>query len=626
MSNSANLSPAKKRIHALDLQLCNQIAAGEVVERPGSALKELCENSLDAGATRIRIEIEGGGTDLLLVADNGSGIVAEDLPLALSRHATSKIKNADDLFAIKSWGFRGEALAAIAAVSRTTLTSRETEASSARQLVCEAGQILRDSDIAREVGTTVKVEELFFNTPVRRKFLKSIASETSYCIQIVQRLALASPEVDWELWVNNKKEFHFPQAKDPRDRIVQVFREGLRTNVKSEELIFLDEKKSDLHLWGYLLPSSALIPSTRGMFTYVNRRSVKDKLLQQAVTTAAREVLFGTSFPQIVLHIDTAPENVDVNVHPTKAEIRFRNGAQLFGLIRSTLEKALAKQRPQGIASLAHETSSQAISNSFTHFSPSQLSSSSTSPIDFVPFRPENAAHDSANLKLNLDLPVGFNQKSDPTLTMESAPNLTTRLQYLGSLKNTYLVCQDQTGMLLIDQHAAHERVTYERIKNQVFDKAMPSSALLIPIILELSASHIRLLEELGPKLSNLGLEFDLAGPQQITVRALPSYLLRSDGSPSLSLNQLFKKIAEEIESNSAEACEEILKEAILETLATQSCHGSVRAGQSISALEAQSLISQMSDTDFSGHCPHGRPTTVRLNWPELERMFKRIF
>lgn len=594
------------RIQALDLQLCNQIAAGEVVERPGSALKEMVENSLDAGATQIRIEIRGGGAELLLVSDNGSGIFADDLALALSRHATSKIRTSDDLFAIRSWGFRGEALAAIAAVSRLTISSRQADAPEGREIISEAGNIVSDKKIARAQGTSLRVEDLFFNTPVRKKFLKTAAGETSFCIQTVHKLALASPEVDWELWVEDTKELHYPAVKDPRDRIVQVFRDGLRTKVAPEELIVLDNNKPDARLWGYLLPSTALIPSTRGMFTFVNRRSVKDKLLQQAIITAAREVLFGSSFPQIVLHIDTAPENVDVNVHPTKAEVRFRNGAQIFGLIRSTLEKALAAQRP-----------------------PVMLESL------------EKPAFGSANLEMNLAMPAQFAQKSGATESSISAntpewrsqeaalappPPQRRGPQYLCTLKNTYLLCQDEEGMLLIDQHAAHERISYERLKTQEFRRAAVASAqLLIPLVLELPLGAVQLLEQAEEVLQDLGLEFDRAGPTQIAVRSLPAQLLRRDGSPSISLSQLFRKLAEELEVSPPEASGEILKACILETLATQSCHGSVRAGQALSPPEVEALLQDMSETDFSGHCPHGRPTTVRLKWTDIERLFKRI-
>jgi DNA mismatch repair protein MutL len=593
----------QNRIKALDTLLCNQIAAGEVVERPGSALKELCENSLDAGATQIRVELKGGGADLLVVNDNGHGIHNQDLLLALSRHATSKIRTADDLFAIRSWGFRGEALAAINAVSRLKISSRRSEASEGREIISEAGTITSDRPVARSIGTSISVEDLFFNTPVRKKFLKSLAGESSHCIQTIHRLALASPEVDWELWIDDQKQLHYPSVKDPRDRIVQVFRDGLRTKVTADELIKLDETRGNLRVWGYLLPSAALIPSTRGIFTYVNQRSVKDKLLQQAITTAAREVLFGASYPQIVLHIDTDPENVDVNVHPTKAEVRFRNGSQLFGLIRSTLEKALAAQRPLTAAPL-----------------------------------PAPAAFGSTNLDLGLAMPAQYAQKlaalpemqkvdfttashlSLTELTKQSGP------QFLCTLKNTYLVCQDEEGLLLVDQHAAHERVTYERLKANEFAKSVaPSAALLIPLMLEVPTGAGDLLEQASPQLSALGLDFDRAGPSQITVRALPPLLITRDGNPRISLGQLFRSIADELEHSTPEASAEILKSCILETLASQSCHGSVRAGQTLSAQEVSALLRDMTETDFAGHCPHGRPTTVRLKWSDIERMFKRI-
>ena len=599
------------RIHKLDEALSNQIAAGEVVERPGAALKELVENALDAEATEIRISIAGGGINLLEVIDNGTGIHPEDLPLSLDRHATSKLRTSQDLFAIRSWGFRGEALASIAAVSRLKISSRTKDFDIGREITCEATQTIASKSVARPVGTTVRIEELFFNTPARKKFLKSQAAETSYAIQTLYRLALGSPKVSFELWVDGEKQFHFPATIHIEDRITQIFHDGFRVKVESNELIPLENHKPDASISGFVLPASHFIPSTRGIFTYVNGRSVKDKVLQQAITAASKEILFGNNYPQIVLYLETAPENVDVNVHPTKSEVRFRNSNQIFGLIRSTLEKTLAALRPVTIPEINNEEANSTATATLSENSPA--------------FNFSTYTH--FHQKTTSPTTIAFNNISDHESSCpEIAAAHYTGPQFLGTLKNTYLVCQDEDGLLLVDQHAAHERITYEKLKKEQL-KNIQSAPLLIPIVTEIPPASIGLLEAEFPRLEKLGLSLDRAGPSQIMIRSIPAILLGKDNAPRISLGKLIRDLADHFTNNDTnpDNLSDILLESILHTLATQSCHGSVRAGQTLSYLEAQSLLQQMSNTDFAGHCPHGRPTTVRLRWNELEKLFKRI-
>ncbi len=579
------------RITKLDDALSNQIAAGEVVERPSAALKELVENSLDAGATTLRVSIREGGVKLLEVVDDGHGIHPEDLRLALDRHATSKIRETKDLFAIHTWGFRGEALASIGAVSRLKLSSRHKDFPVGREIVCEATQLKDAKEITRTVGTTIEVSELFFNTPARRKFLKSQASETSACAQTLHRLALASPEVSFEFWIDGKKSFHFPAVKKTEERVAQVFREAFNLEIGVEELIPFSKNKPDASVHGFLLPTKYFIPSSRGIFLFVNKRSVKDKVLQQAVMTAAKEVLFGSAYPQLALYLETSPESVDVNVHPTKSEVRFRNSSQIFGLIRSTVEEALAKTRPA---------------------MPEDISFPSPSTPMAAP-------------SFSFEAPTHFHQKADIEQEVLSPPALARGPQFLGTLKNTYLVCQDDEGLLLVDQHAAHERVSYEKLRKQRLART-ESAQLLIPIIVEVPERSADLLEaELG-KLSDLGLELDRSGPTQISVRAIPPLLLRGDGTPRISFSKLVKELAATMEhENAPDIVADEVKKVMLDGLASESCHGSVRAGKSLSPMEAHHLLAQMDQTDFAGHCPHGRPTTLRLDWRDIEKMFKRI-
>lgn len=597
----------KPRILKLDEQLSNQIAAGEVVERPGSALKELVENSLDAGAKNIRIHMRDGGASLLEVADDGHGIDKEDLLLALDRHATSKIRKTEDLFAINSWGFRGEALASIAAVSRLTLSSRTADSETGREIICEGGVIREDRSIARPIGTTVKVEDLFFNTPARKKFQKSQSAESSFCSQTFHRLALGSPECSFELNSNGERLFHYP-AQDRMDkRVAEVYRSAWRLTIEEKDILHVHSESSPLKLQAWILPSKHFIPSSRGILLYVNKRSVKDKLLQQSVLAAAKEALFGNLYPQLVLFLETPPDGVDVNVHPAKSEVRFRDSGHVFAFVRKYLERALAGDRRGSVAfpESAHlpsppttETPSN-LFESFAHFH--QKAAPATGTI----FSPESFA----------PAPQPFSSQAP-----YAGP------QFLGTLKNTYLVCQDDNGLLLVDQHAAHERVTYEKLKKSRFARA-ESAPLLIPIQVEMGRESLDRLESEFPRFAEHGLSLDRTGPTLLAVREIPQLLLRRDGSPVLPIGTFLRKLVQDWDESAVDGeLAEIFRSRLLDVLASESCHGSVRAGQSLSPQEAHSLLAQMSETDFSGHCPHGRPTTVRFRWTDIERLFKRVF
>jgi DNA mismatch repair protein MutL len=605
------------RIQKLDDQLSNQIAAGEVVERPSAALKELMENSLDAGSTSVRVQVREGGSALLEVADDGHGIHPDDLRLALDRHATSKIRKTEDLFSIRSWGFRGEALASIGAVSRLTLSSRALGESTGQLILCEGGLIREEKMVARAQGTTVRVEDLFFNTPARKKFLKSQNAETSQCTQTFHRLALGSPHVSLELQLNGERAYQFSSAAREESRVVDVYHAAWKLDLEEKDLMRVEVESLPLKLRAFILPSRHYIPSSRGILCYVNGRTVKDKLIQSAVLAAAKETLFGNLYPQLVLFLDLPADAVDVNVHPTKAEVRFRDPGHVFAFVRKYLERALAGDR-RGSVSL-QELSAP---------SPQSLEALSLGTL----FTGNASFHQKASDSTPwASLPESTREALMPALPMPApspampAP-LGPRPQFLGTLRNTYLVCQDQDGLLLVDQHAAHERVTYERLKKSRLAEAA-SAPLLIPIQVELSREVLDRMEGDFPKLGEFGLQLDRTGPTLLAVRALPTLLLKKDGSPALPIGAFLRKVSSGWDSLSEEGdLAAAVQERMLHSLATESCHGSVRAGQSLSAPEAMALLEQMSDTDFSGHCPHGRPTTVRFKWSEIERLFKRIF
>ncbi len=599
------------RILKLDDQLSNQIAAGEVVERPGSALKELVENSLDAGAKNVRISLNEGGTQLLEVADDGRGIHRDDLLLALDRHATSKIRRTEDLFAIDTWGFRGEALASIAAVSRLTLSSRAEGAETGRELVVEGGIIREDRTVARPVGTTVRVEDLFFNTPARKKFQKSVGAESTFCAQTFHRLALGSPECAFTFTANGEKLFQYAAEGRMETRVAEVYRASWRLKLEENEILHLHSESPPLKLQAWILPSKHFIPSSRGILLYVNRRTVKDKLLQQSVLAAAKEALFGNLYPQLVLFLETPPDSVDVNVHPAKSEVRFRDSGHVFAFVRKYLERALAGDRRGSVEntslSALPPAQNPALFESFANFH--QKASENTMALG-ESFAPSPASYP----------PVGIAATGAAAMAPYSGP------QFLGTLKNTYLVCQDENGLLLVDQHAAHERVTYEKLKKSRFAKS-EGAPLLIPIQVELGRDQLDRLESEFSRFAELGLILDRTGPTVLAVRELPALLLRRDGAPVLPIGTFLRKLVQDWDESAVEGeLAELFRSRLLDVLASESCHGSVRAGQSLSAQEGHALLAQMQETDFSGHCPHGRPTTVRFRWGEIERLFKRVF
>jgi DNA mismatch repair protein MutL len=610
-----------KRIQKLSDPLANQIAAGEVVERAGSALKELMENSLDADAKSIRVKWESAGASLLEVADDGHGIHAEDLHLALDRHATSKISSTEDLFAIQTWGFRGEALASIGAVSRLTLNSRREGSQMGNEIFCEGGWIKEEKPVARPVGTTVRIEDLFFNTPARKKFLKSASAETTYCLQNFHRLALSSPKTAFEFSSDGETLFHYPALETTAERVADVYRKAWRLSIEAKDLMEVKAESNPLKLQAWILPSKHHIPTSRGILLYVNKRSVKDKLLQQAVIAAAKETLFGNLYPQLVLNLELPADAVDVNVHPTKAEVRFREGGHVFAFLRKHLEKALASERPSGLFA---SPQGQTFSNSEHPETHANLLFSSATQYQ------QKAPPEISNFEQATNwIAEGIFEKDTNQTHGNSYPSPTDAPyqgpQFLGNLKNTYLVCQDAEGLLLVDQHAAHERVTYEKLKKTRLSK-QEGAPLLIPIQVEMGREQLDRLENELPKFAELGLILDRTGPTLLAVREIPAILLKKDGSPVISIGNFLRKIVqgwEEI-SVTGELADQ-LREKILDVLASESCHGSVRAGKSLSPQEAMALLQQMQTTDFAGHCPHGRPTTVRFRWTDIERLFKRI-
>ena len=660
------------RIAALPDHLVNQIAAGEVVERPANALKEIVENSIDAGATAIEVELAGGGIRLIRVSDNGGGIHPDDIELALHRHATSKIKTLNDLEHVASMGFRGEGLASIASVSRLTLTSRQDGSAHATQVKAEDGKLSSPTAAAHPVGTTIEAAELFFNTPARRKFLKSENTEYAHCATMLERLALAHPHIAFSLKRDGKQVFKLP-AQSLHERIAAIVGEDFQ--VASLEI---DSGNGALRLYGAIAKPTFAKGKTDKQFCFVNHRFVRDKVMLHAVKQAYRDVLHNALTPAFVLFLDLPPEAVDVNVHPTKTEIRFRDSQQVHQLVFHTLNKALADTRADltesvgnagevlyeitGIRPAAtssenepsgfHPNPTASSENIFaatpnTHISEprSAFSSGKTAPMPYQAARApqqrslslresraalntyaelfKSTAADEADIEL-----AQFEQARFGTMSATSSENTTRsfsddpkpELPPLGfaiaQLLGIYILAQAEDSLLLIDMHAAAERVNYEKMKRQRQENGnLQSQRLLIPVTFAASHEECAALADHADTLAGFGLELSDMGGNTLAVRAVPAMLGKAD------VVSLAKDVLGELaQVGSSQTIEEHENH----ILATMSCHGSVRAGRQLTLPEMNALLRDMENTPRSNQCNHGRPTWVKLTLKELDALFLR--
>ena len=622
------------RIHALPDHLVNQIAAGEVVERPAAALKEIIENSIDAGASRIQVELAGGGIRLIRVADNGSGIHADDLPLALSRHATSKIASLQDLEHVRSMGFRGEGLASIASVSRLTLTSRQEGSTAARQVRARDGQIEPAAAAAHPVGTSVEVADLFFNTPARRKFLKSENTEYAHCATVFDRLALANPHIAFELVHNGKTTAKYP-AQSQNERIAVV----LGPDFQAASLP-IDSGNGILRLHGLIAKPTFAQGRSSQQYCFVNNRFVRDKVMLHAAKQAYRDVLHQQITPAFVLFLELPPEMVDVNVHPTKTEIRFRDSQAVHQLVFHTLNKTLADTRADqtdsvsNAGSLLQHIHSQRLPESGQgEFSGSP---SARTPVAYSPARApqqqrltlqESRAAWQTYAELykhsgNEDPELAALEQSCFAPSAEAArlPETHAEEHPLGfaiaQLLGIYILAQAENSLLLIDMHAAAERVNYEKMKAQRQSHgSLHSQQLLIPVSFEASHEEMAALAEHADLLRQYGLDCSAVGSHTIAVRAVPQMLSKAD-IPELARSML----QEAAHTGSIRTVEE-RENRILSTMA---CHGSVRAGRRLTLPEMNALLRDMENTPRSNQCNHGRPTWVKLTLADLDALFLR--
>lgn len=616
------------KIRLLDPRLANQIAAGEVVERPASVVKELLENSLDAGARRIELDIEEGGVKLIRVRDDGAGIAEDDLPLALSRHATSKISVLEDLESVASLGFRGEALASISSVSRLCLsTAQEGSASgwSARSEGRDMETVL--APVGHPRGTTVEVRDLFFNTPARRKFLRTEKTEFNHLEEVVKRQALSRYDVGFSLRHNGRAVHSLKPADNQLEqerRLASVCGPAFM-----EQALYIDREAMGLRLWGWVaLPSFSRSQADLQHF-YVNGRYVRDRLVVHAVRQAYRDVLFHGRHPAFVLYLELAPAAVDVNVHPTKHEVRFRDGRTVHDFIFRTLHKVLADVRPdtvpQQAAMPAGDTESlMAMPETQSAMPLGEAGSASPASFNAAPssFQPQNSAAYNPQYQSQYGAGVADQRANYQRLQVgsESAAagdgSVAPPLGYaLAQLKGIYILAENQQGMVLVDMHAAHERITYERMKNARDGEGIRSQPLLVPMNLAVSEREADCAEQHAEVFAELGMRIERAAAESIIVRELPTILADT------SVEQLVRDVLSDLlEFGSTDR----IQAHINEILSTMACHGSVRANRRLTLPEMNGLLRDMEATERSGQCNHGRPTWVQVGLAELDKWFLR--
>ena len=586
------------RVHRLDTTLANQIAAGEVVERPASILKELLENSLDAGATRITIHLEGGGMDLLGVEDDGVGILAEDLPLALERHATSKVATWEDLQAIQTMGFRGEALPAIASVSRLELLSRARSQNQAARLQVTGGMAAAPEPAARAPGTTVRVADLFFNVPARRKFLRSPAAELSRNQKVLRQIALANFPVAFQLIQNGRSLAQFPPATDAESRaarVAAIMGEGFLANA-----LYIEQEDQGLSLSGWLgLPTYNRARGDEQYF-YVNGRPVRDPVVTHALRAAYNDVLFQDRHPLYALYLKLPPERVDVNVHPAKAEVRFRDGREIHDFLFHTLRRVIAEQggaQPRVTVPVQPFSQGPAATKSPAYV-PTQRSLNAAAQESAGAYWEHLVAPVMASVP-SPDLPAAPAQELAPNYTLGQA---------VGQIHARFILAQNSEGMILIDQHAAHERILYEKMKNM--SQQNEKQAFIIPEYVHVTAAQMARFDKRQRDLQAAGLDISVAGPGTLAIHAAPKAIAAA------TYGQIVADILAE-EPAWAEGDGDAV-------LADMACRAAIKTNHRLSLEEMNSLLRQLEATPRFGQCNHGRPTVVYFSLADIDRLFLR--
>jgi DNA mismatch repair protein MutL len=630
---TAESARRSRGIAPLPDQLISQIAAGEVVERPASVVKELLENALDAGATTLRITLDEGGVKRIVIADDGCGIPSNELPLALLRHATSKIRSLADLEAVATLGFRGEALASIASVAELFITSRTESCPHATKIDAQTGVL---SPAAGGVGTTMEVRELYFNTPARRKFLKSEQTELGHCLDVIRRTALARPDVAISVMHNGRAIEHW-NATDPQTRVAKILGEVFET-----AHLPLDERAGPLAVYG----CAGLPTASRGradqQYFFVNGRFVRDKLLTHAVRAAYEDVLHGNRYPAYVLFLDLPPESVDVNVHPSKIEVRFRDSRSIHQYVFHAVQRALARHAGESPETTSGGHAAQIEATGPASFSAKPFASAP----DTLNLKSENGTNWMRQSRMTQGtLPVAqplalydalFGRKDSPATPQEEpglawaeqkAPDYQAQKAPLpqsdeqplgfaiGQIHGIYVLAQNARGLVLVDMHAAHERILYEQFKHALADHDISVQPLLIPVSMTAEPVEIGIVEEEKETLDALGFDLAVLSPTSIAIRAVPALLKDAD------LQSLARAVLADLHAYGGSR---VLTERQHEMLGTLACHHAVRANRRLTLDEMNALLRQMEATERADQCNHGRPTWFQLTLADLDRLFMR--
>jgi DNA mismatch repair protein MutL len=613
-------------IAKLSSLLISQIAAGEVIERPASVVKELLENSIDAGATRIEIAVEQGGAQLIRVSDDGRGIPEAELPLALAQHATSKLQTPEQLAAIHTLGFRGEALASIASVSRLRLTSRPRDCEAAATVQASGDQLTGPVPAASSPGTVIEVRDLFFNVPARRKFLRATSTEFGHIHETVARLAMVHPAVGLRLAHHGRKVLDLPSGQSPARRCIEII------GAEMAEQLLEFQRDGEQAVWG--LAGLPALARASGKFLYlcVNGRCVRDRNLVHAVREAYRGLIPPDRHPTAVVFLTLDPRQVDVNVHPAKAEVRFREPSRIHGLVLTAVRQTLlgadltpsasvaqrpASLQPAGATAPQAPASPSALVDYFRQMDPTQKG--------FVYQEVKRAVAEDDMFADADDAPASDSPAAEPASAGgNGAPQRSSlRPQSILQVHNSYLVTQDEEGLLIVDQHALHERVMFETLRRRVLGegKALESQRLLMPEILDADEPRQALLADLQPLLSRIGIEAEPIGPRAVAIQAFPSFLF----SRKVEAGPFLTELLEAAEEGEIRVGDPTAEEAALhEVLDMMACKAAVKAGDRLTEAELAELLARRREIERSSNCPHGRPTTLRLSLKELEKQFGR--
>jgi DNA mismatch repair protein MutL len=600
--------------------LSNKIAAGEVVERPASVVKELVENALDAGSSRVVVDVEKGGRSLIRVSDNGSGMGHDDALLALERYATSKIFKDQDLFAINTLGFRGEALPSIAAVSRFELTSRAAAADTGTEIRVEGGKIKDVSEVGAPPGTMVTVRQLFFNTPARRKFLKTIGTEMGHIADMVARIALGAPAVGLRLSHNEKIVKDWPAASKPLDRVVDVLGKDLKNSLNAIEFC-----NNGISVAGWIASPLVTRRTSRAIFIYVNGRFVRDRIVQHALFEGYSQRLVKGQFPVAVIFINLPYDAVDVNVHPTKNEVRFARQRDVHEAVRRAVAQTLYEvDLPQWRPADSPPDRGPVAPGRVSEVAPGEFGRRKAEGLEFG-MRNAECGKDGMKIgRWNTQRTAADTHRAPSIEHLSSSPpqhdlwqkKAFGHMRVIGQFHNTYIVCESEAGLILIDQHAAHERVLYEQFSARSSGAQKSAQRLLVPETLELGYREAGVLEKMIPQLREMGLDIEPFGGNTFVVKAVPVLLAEREIKPLLI--EMVEQIAE---VGAAPGLDNALDQSRM----VMACHGAIRANQALSETQIKGLLGQLDGCRNPSHCPHGRPTWIRWDMRSLDKSFKRI-